>query len=84
MSSFINGLQIKPKAGGIMSCFNYSLTGMLSVHSVSCIKGSVNLLLLFFFLALSTLQIAEHNELILIELSQKCTTTPFSERQIFL
>lgn len=57
MSSFINGLQIKPTAGGIVSCFNYHLTGMLSVCSVPCKKGSVNFLLLF--LVPNTLEAAE-------------------------
>lgn len=58
MSSFKNGLQIKPKAGGIVSCFNYRLTVMLSAGSVTCREGSVN----FFFLSLipSTLEAAEH------------------------
>lgn len=57
MSSFINGLQIKLKAGGIVSCFNYRLTGMLSARSVSCRKGSVNFL--FLFLVPNTLEAAE-------------------------
>lgn len=58
MSSFINGPQIKPKAGGMVSCFNYRLTGMLSARSVSCKKGSVNFFLLF--LVPNTLEAAEH------------------------
>lgn len=55
MNSFINGLQIKPKAEGIVSCFNYPLTAMLSARSVSCRKGSVN-----FFLAPNISKAVEH------------------------
>ena len=59
MSSFINGPQIKLKAEGIMSCFNYRLTGnvkcMLTVLQYRKCKFPLTL-----FLVLNALESAEH------------------------